>query len=282
MKGDVIGIVNTAGTTVAKYTYDAWGKCDIDPSGTTISLLNPFRYRGYYFDSELGFYYLNSRYYNHEWGRFINADVYVSTGQGILGYNMFAYCNNNPIILKDVTGTAAGICVMFDDAGNPISLSENGFGGSSGDFAGSTYHYGVDLSIADRSSLFTGGIYNCGYSTYGYTSGPSYASPSGMINSKEPHGNSKESTKLQHGYEISSNNGVEKVGISGQPLNQDGSSPRANYQVNKWNKEAGYNKYWATVLISNVPGRAKILIWERSMADYYRSNGEPMSRHKRP
>ncbi len=65
---------------------------------------NPLRYRGYYYDRETGFYYLNSRYYDPKIGRFINADSYVSTGQGIVGYNMFAYCGNNPVNREDAAG----------------------------------------------------------------------------------------------------------------------------------------------------------------------------------
>ncbi|MBO4309182.1 MAG: RHS repeat-associated core domain-containing protein [Clostridia bacterium] len=95
------------GTKLISYKYDAWGNVS-----TTIShlgnwweaSLNPFRYRGYYYDTETGFYYLNSRYYNPEWGRFINADGYVSTGTGLLGYNMYAYCNNNPVMYVDPDG----------------------------------------------------------------------------------------------------------------------------------------------------------------------------------
>ena len=64
----------------------------------------PLRYRGYYYDRETGFYYLNSRYYDPKIGRFINADSYVSTGQGIVGYNMFAYCGNNPVNASDPMG----------------------------------------------------------------------------------------------------------------------------------------------------------------------------------
>ena len=65
---------------------------------------NPLRYRGYYYDRETEFYYLNSRYYDPKTGRFINADSYVSTGQGIMGYNMFAYCGNNPVNRSDTEG----------------------------------------------------------------------------------------------------------------------------------------------------------------------------------
>ena len=70
----------------------------------TLGQANPFRYRGYYYDTESGFYYLNSRYYDPEIGRFINADGYLSTGVGITGTNMFAYCNNNPVLFEDSNG----------------------------------------------------------------------------------------------------------------------------------------------------------------------------------
>ena len=65
-------------------------------AGTTLINRNPYLYRGYRYDRETGLYYLNSRYYDPETGRFINADGLVSTGQGVLGNNMFAYCLNNP------------------------------------------------------------------------------------------------------------------------------------------------------------------------------------------
>ena len=64
----------------------------------------PFRYRGYVYDEETGFYYLQSRYYNPELGRFISADVYLSTGQGVLGHNAYAYCLNNPVNTADESG----------------------------------------------------------------------------------------------------------------------------------------------------------------------------------
>ena len=66
--------------------------------------MNPFRYRGYYYDTETGLYYLQSRYYDPEIGRFINADGLVSTGQGVLGNNMFAYCENNWVNFSDPSG----------------------------------------------------------------------------------------------------------------------------------------------------------------------------------
>ena len=104
-QGDVIRIINGSnGATVAEYQYDAWGNV-LEASGA-LAAINPIRYRGYYYDSETGFYYLQSRYYDPSIGRFINADSFASTGQGFLGYNMFAYCNNNPVNHADPSGNS--------------------------------------------------------------------------------------------------------------------------------------------------------------------------------
>ena len=73
-------------------------------SSSVIVQANPLRYRGYVYDSETGFYYLNSRYYDPGVRRFINSDGYLSKGQGLLGYNTFVYCNNNPCIHLDQSG----------------------------------------------------------------------------------------------------------------------------------------------------------------------------------
>ena len=97
-----MSIVNSSGSPVATYKYDPYGNV-LTASGT-MAEVNPLRYRGYYYDSESGFYYLQSRYYDPELGRFINADAFASTGQGILGNNMFAYCNNNPVNQSDPNG----------------------------------------------------------------------------------------------------------------------------------------------------------------------------------
>ena len=110
-RGDVIRIYDGAGAVVANYNYDAWGGIisvtDANGAAITdsnhIANVNPLRYRGYYFDSETGFYYVSSRYYDPEIGRFINADSLLSQGT-ILGNNMFAYCLNNPVNIADTTG----------------------------------------------------------------------------------------------------------------------------------------------------------------------------------
>ena len=124
-QGDIVGIVDTSGNTVVSYAYDAWGKL-LSTTGTMASTLgvdNPLRYRGYFYDTETGLYYLTSRYYNPTWGRFINEDGYVSTGQGILGNNMFAYCLNNPIRFADDSGYR---CIEDQPDGRWVIVTNSG------------------------------------------------------------------------------------------------------------------------------------------------------------
>ena len=105
VQGDVIAIMRAAtGQVVARYSYDAWGKCTVtNASGYTVGEKNPFRYRGYYYDTETGLYYLNSRYYSPEFGRFISADSLIDN-RGANSQNLFAYCHNNPVNVTDSTG----------------------------------------------------------------------------------------------------------------------------------------------------------------------------------
>lgn len=118
LQGDVVAIykkVNNNGSVttscVARYDYDPWGKCTVKTASgqvdillTSVGHINPFRFKGYYYDTETGFYYLQSRYYDPVIGRFINADTFADNGQGFIGSNMFAYCNNNPVNNSDPTG----------------------------------------------------------------------------------------------------------------------------------------------------------------------------------
>ena len=107
IQGDVIAILDHAGRVVCRYIYDAWGNVTTDSwLGDIVADHNPLRYRGYVYDQETELYYLQSRYYSPEQGRFLNADALVSTGQGPLGNNMFAYCGNNPVNRVDPTGEA--------------------------------------------------------------------------------------------------------------------------------------------------------------------------------
>ena len=112
--GDIVAIRIRSGAVVAKYEYDAWGNVTVtdaegkeETSAGFIGNKNPIRYRGYYYDMETGFYYLQTRYYDPEICRFINADDYeivpmLSVIPGML--NFYTYCNNNPIMYTDPTG----------------------------------------------------------------------------------------------------------------------------------------------------------------------------------
>ena len=152
--GNVQYIKNSAGKIVATYTYDAYGNSTVtNASGYTIGNMNPFRYRGYYCDTETGFYYLQSRYYDPSIMRFINADDYelISTLASTIGQlNLYAYCNDNPIMYTDESGTliwelvVTGLIVVTLaalDGGISAQLSGGSFGkgfaaGAIGGFVG--------------------------------------------------------------------------------------------------------------------------------------------------
>ena len=109
LQGDIIAITDKDAKVVAKYSYDAWGVCTIsqDSSDCGIAAVNPFRYRGYYYDIEIGLYYLQSRYYNPTVGRFVNSDAmeYIYYEGQNIGTNVFAYCENDPVNNMDPNGT---------------------------------------------------------------------------------------------------------------------------------------------------------------------------------
>ena len=108
--GDIDAIYDTDMNLVGEYVYDAWGNCTIEAAGTdnlAIMQLNPFRYRGYYWDKELNLYYLQTRYYDPETGRFINADCITYSAPIIVnGLNLYSYCANNPILRFDPNGNS--------------------------------------------------------------------------------------------------------------------------------------------------------------------------------
>ena len=115
LQGDIIAVVNQEGTALLEYSYDPWGRVTITQNGENlteqerqiIAVLCPFAYRGYNYDYTTGLYYLQSRYYNPEWGRFLNVDdtnILLSTQGAALGVNLFAYCNNDPVNMVDYTG----------------------------------------------------------------------------------------------------------------------------------------------------------------------------------
>ena len=115
LQGDVIGILDSDGNIVVSYSYNAWGEIE-SVTGTladTIGQKNPLRYRGYYYDGETGFYYLTSRYYDPEVGRFINADSAIGQMGSVQGLNMFAYAFNNPVMYSDPAGNWPKLSTIF-------------------------------------------------------------------------------------------------------------------------------------------------------------------------
>ena len=141
LQGDVVGLMNTSMQMVVKYSYDPWGKL----TGTTatsayvaLAQANPLRYRSYCYDIETGFYYLQTRYYDPTIARFINADGYLTTDvDGLLSANMFAYCENNPIMGSDPTGSF----ITWDDV--------TGFLSDAGDWASDRIDDAIDWA-SDR------------------------------------------------------------------------------------------------------------------------------------
>ena len=163
--GDVLGLYTNTGELVASYEYDTWGQVISVKDGTGIDIddtthvgnINPIRYRGYYYDTETKLYYLQSRYYNPEVGRFLNADIVISDiGEKILGNNMFSYCFNNPIFYIDSNG-AWTVSIMV--TGNAtIGVGVLGAVGVAFDSMG-TFEYQYSVACPNINDSFSiGGI----------------------------------------------------------------------------------------------------------------------------
>ncbi len=107
MQGDIVAVYDGNGTKYGEYAYDAWGKCSIIYDKDGIATKNPYRYRGYYLDKETDLYYLKSRYYDPEAGRFISSDAISELdAEEINGLNLYRYCANNPVMMNDTEGNA--------------------------------------------------------------------------------------------------------------------------------------------------------------------------------
>ncbi|WP_315672422.1 RHS repeat-associated core domain-containing protein [Clostridium sp. 19966] len=161
-QSDIIGLFDKTGAQVVSYTYDTWGKLvSIDGSlKDSVGVKNPYRYRGYRYDTETGLYYLQSRYYNPDWGRFINADAIAGSVGELLGHNLFDYCKNNPASGKDpdgfrmvgsepdeCAGSGSGIAVSAAATGAYSGPSQNDYKSGSGDtVVGKIIHTNVPLT----------------------------------------------------------------------------------------------------------------------------------------
>lgn len=127
LQNDVIALIDDAGETVVEYKYNSWGKIlSITGSkASTIGKTNPFRYRGYYYDEETGMYYLKNRYYDPEIRRFISADNFKSekaSMETLHNRNLFAYCDDNPLVRADQDGNAWMVAAASFVAGMGLSV----------------------------------------------------------------------------------------------------------------------------------------------------------------
>lgn len=186
-QGNIIAILDSNGTVVVKYNYDAWGRHNItDADGEPImdaehiGYLNPFRYRSYYYDTETRLYYLQTRYYDPEVGRFISQDdIDYAEPEVINGINLYAYCGNNPVMNVDPNGTwfftflaiLAGLLLggVISGVNSVMNASENEdkFGAFLGGFVN-----GVFSSLGVAIGVATGGVGGAIISTvFGFVGG---------------------------------------------------------------------------------------------------------------
>ena len=158
IQGDVTGIMDEEGNLLVTYAYDAWGNhistVYSNGGGATGAVFNPFRYRGYYYDYETCLYYLNSRYYDPASGRFISPDSasYIGADGTLIGYNLFAYCGNNPVMRVDPSGKVAWELLLSIACGIIASTFLSAFlGGVSAEIAGDDF---IDGFISGAFSGF--------------------------------------------------------------------------------------------------------------------------------
>ena len=121
LQGDVVQIIDANGVMQAEYVYSPWG--EIISAEGDLAEINPLRYRGYYYDSETGFYYLQSRYYDPENHRFINADCIAKTEYLSISTNVFVYCLNSPVYCIDSSGTDA---IWLQERDSAASMGHSG------------------------------------------------------------------------------------------------------------------------------------------------------------
>ena len=157
-QGDVAAILDSSGTMVASYNYDAWGSCTVyNSSDAAIGDLNPLRYRGYYYDAETGFYYVSSRYYDPELIRWISPEpnIYMGgfdSGAGLIGYNVYAYCANNPVGYFDYSGEFVISTLMICVGAGMI------LGGSVGGILGNAYANSKGYTGWDKTRAILVGV----------------------------------------------------------------------------------------------------------------------------
>ena len=263
------------------YSYDSWGKV-LSVTGTqaeTIGQINPIRYRGYYYDSETGFYYLNSRYYDPETGRFVNGDNQLLIGSDLTGLNLFAYCGNNPVNRADPTGT------FWKEIGDWFK----GVGKAIGNWFGSTFGAGSStvseakaekIILPDPSPITvkTGTKISKTISKHGNSSKPIsvYASR----NVEHPIKSSSAGVKINIAkFTLKVNLSLDNIGISGSLSNGDTSNSfgiRANVSELKIGFDSSTTVRWDANTSQTTYTNGDISGWAIAAAFILVTTGQPM------
>ena len=167
LQGDIVAVYSSEGTKLVQYKYDAWGNISTtyySGGASTTATKNPFRYRGYYYDVDLGLYYLQTRYYDANTGRFISPDnesVISATPDALTDKNLYAYCDNNPIIYVDHSGKFPWHILIGAAVGGII-------GGVSAALSGGD---AMDVIIGSISGMASGALTASGVGTVGQVFG---------------------------------------------------------------------------------------------------------------
>ena len=251
--GSTTHIVDDEGQVQNRYEYDAWGNITAQEEAVP----NRFKFTGQQLDPVTQQYYLRARFYNPVIARFTQEDTY--RGDGL---NLYAYCANNPIYYVDPTGYEKSSVWGTDDKGRATYT----------DASGKTYKQDAQGNWHDESGKY------CSDPT-----GTNRPAPPQIDSNTAPHGNSKNSTKPNHVYVIVDQSGtLIKVGISGQVLNKNGSSPRANPQVAELNRQGVSAR---AIIIETGLTRIDALALEQKITDKHaaRNGGQmPSPYHQRP
>ena len=303
-RGDVVAVINETGTdvNVNTYRYSAFGEI-IDQ---TTQRENDILFSSKRYDASTDLSYFGARYYDASIGRFISRDP--------LGYidgpNGYIYCSNNPINLIDPFGANKRDSLIAtyeyefaykqeNEIFNPQDPPDNNHSRNDGQ----TIPVAPNLTPSMVLMMMTpeGGAVSvalpglAGLPTnlvpfqhyYSSQNGGDDNDPNNNAaesSDNKVHGNSKQSKKQQHGYLIydQENGDIAKVGISGAKLNKNGSSRRANIQINFLNRLNGFGKYAAAILENAIQGREAALDWEQGMVNLLDSLGKKLRLQKRP
>ncbi|MBN6149308.1 wall-associated protein [Xanthomonas sp. AmX2] len=264
--GSPVAVTNTAGQVTERTQYEPYGAA----IGKTVDGIG---YTGHVMDAATGLTYMQQRYYDAICGCFLSVDPVTAYGSGDWRqFNRYAYAYNNPYRFTDPDGRQSWeeFSNAFMQGASEAAVDENRFPYG----ASATTQAGYSLGVG----MVRGGQKHAGVRVPALRMGIKPA-----INAGSVHGNSSESSKPQHRYIIKDKDeDVVKTGISGRILNQDGSSGRANSQVNSLNKVEGAGSYSSEIVEVNIPGRAAALSAERSATTELRKQGNTLRLQQRP